>query len=314
MKLKTPVEPGDWIPGLAIAPTGLRNYYLFSPPGVRPDERLPLLVMLHGCRQDAVEFARSTRMNRLAARERFFVLYPEQDRMANPHACWNWFDTSMGTAYSEIEIVKAAIDQACLRYPIDRDRVAVAGLSAGASIGALLVTRYPERFTALIMHSGIPPGAAYSPATAVDAMLGIREPAALPKRPLPPLLVIHGGQDDVVSASNALAVARVWADAAGARADVERRIRRRGRYEMISTDFIVEGRAAATLCEVAKLGHAWSGGDSRFPYTDPRGPDASGMVWEFADRHSRANHPAAGVARRNSGVREWPWNRSASGF
>ena len=38
--------------------------------------------MLHGCGQDAKGFAASTRMNRVAARERFMVLYLEQDRLA----------------------------------------------------------------------------------------------------------------------------------------------------------------------------------------------------------------------------------------
>ena len=46
-------------------------------------ERLPLMVMLHGCGQDAKTFAASTRMNVVAARERFLVLYPEQDRLSN---------------------------------------------------------------------------------------------------------------------------------------------------------------------------------------------------------------------------------------
>jgi len=37
--------------------------------------------------------------------------------------------------------------------PVDRDRIAIAGLSAGASMAALLVTRHPGRFKALMMHS-----------------------------------------------------------------------------------------------------------------------------------------------------------------
>ena len=44
-------------------------------PGCRPGERVPKIVMLHGCGQDAKEFAASTRMNQVAARERFIVLY-----------------------------------------------------------------------------------------------------------------------------------------------------------------------------------------------------------------------------------------------
>ena len=56
----------------------------------------------------------------------------------------------------------AAIDQVCLLYRADRERVGMAGLSAGASMAALLATRYPERFKAVTMHSGVPPGTAHS--------------------------------------------------------------------------------------------------------------------------------------------------------
>ena len=72
---------------------GARRFRLYRPPGVKFGERLPLMVMLHGCGQDANSFAASTRMNRFAMRERFLVLYPEQDRLANGQGCWNWFDT-----------------------------------------------------------------------------------------------------------------------------------------------------------------------------------------------------------------------------
>ena len=102
--------------------------------------------MLHGCGQDAGSFAVATRMNRIAARERFLVLYPEQDRMANAQGCWNWFDTRSGRAYGEAQLIMGAVEQVCLLYPVDRERIAIAGLSAGASMAALLVTRLSRPF------------------------------------------------------------------------------------------------------------------------------------------------------------------------
>ena len=60
-------------------------------------------------------------MNRIAARERFLVLYPEQDRLANAQGCWNWFDTRSGRAYGEAQLIMAAVEQVCLLYPVDRD-------------------------------------------------------------------------------------------------------------------------------------------------------------------------------------------------
>ena len=291
---KAPPGAGHWLPGVAIGPTGARRYRLYRPPGIRPGERLPLLVMLHGCGQDAQGFAASTRMNRIAARERFLVLYPEQDRLANAQGCWNWFDTRTGRAYREAALIMAAIDQVCLLYPVDRQRIAVAGLSAGASMAALLVTRHPERFKAVVMHSGIPPGTAHSSLSAMGAMHGHRSTAPLAVTATamattwPPLLVIHGRADTVVAARNGRAAAQLWADAAGARTTAARGVQRGKRHAMTLTDFKAKGKTVATLADVGRLGHAWSGGAAREPFSDALGPDASRMVWAFAAKQFRA--------------------------
>ena len=279
-------DEGDWITGVALGAGSARRYGLFRPAGVKAGEPLPLLVMLHGCGQDAKGFALSTRMNRLASRERFMVLYPEQDRLANAQGCWNWFDTTSGRAMTEVALILRAIDQVCLLYPADRERVAIAGLSAGASMAALVVTRHPERFKALAMHSGIAPGTAHSTLSALGAMQGRRGTRALAKVP-PPLLVIHGAADRVVSARNGEAAALQWAEATGARAGAARQLQRGQRYPMTVTDFKRQGSTVATRVEVARLGHAWSGGVSKLPYGDGLGPDASRMVWAFVKRQFR---------------------------
>ena len=290
-KRRAPPGTGHWIAGVAMSAAGARRYRLYRPNDVAIGERLPLMVMLHGCGQDAGGFATSTRMNRIAARERFLVLYPEQDRLANAHGCWNWFDTDSGRAHGESGLIMKAIDQVCLLYPVDRTRVAVAGMSAGASMAALLVSRHPERFKAVVMHSGVPPGTAHSGLSALGAMKGRRATLSLggvpasPTATWPPLLVIHGTADGVVSARNGRAAAQTWADAGGAREGPSRGVRRGQRHAMTITDFR-RGRAmVASLVEVDGLGHAWSGGASRQPYGDPHGPDASRMVWAFAKGH-----------------------------
>ena len=279
---RLPVSAGDWIPGQAIGPAGLRRFRLFRPADVRSSDRLPLLVMLHGCGQNAAAFARSTRMDRLAARERFLVLYPEQDLAANPQGCWNWYDTRSHRAEAEAATLIAAIDQACLLYPVDRDAVAVAGLSAGASMAALLAVRWPERFCAVAMHAGVAPGAANSAAGVLAAMRGRSlPPTAVERGNRPPLLVIHGSEDRVVSVRNAHVAAEQWAAALGARAADPRRVQRGARHAMTVTDWRVRRRVCVRLCEVERLGHAWSGGAAGEHFSDPQGPDASTLIWRF---------------------------------
>lgn len=288
---KPPVGAGSWLMGVVLTPAGPRRYWLFRPVGVRVGERLALMVMLHGCHQDARSFADSTRMNAVAARERFLVLYPEQPRLSNAQGCWNWFETQSGRAFSEAAWVMQAIDQVCLLYAADRERVAVAGLSAGASMAALLATRYPERFKALAMHSGIPPGAANSPASAVGAMQGRRVPLSVaePAAAWPALMVIHGEADGIVSVRNADAAAQMWSQAGGARPGTPLAQQRGKRYPMTVTHFKRSRELVATLVEVGQLGHAWSGGAARQRFSDAKGPDASRMVWRFAQNQFSAH-------------------------
>jgi len=283
-----PAGAGQWLSGVAVGAAGVRRWWLYRPPDAKFGERMPLMVMLHGCRQNANLFATSTRMNAIAARERFLVLYPEQDRAANAQGCWNWFDTSSGRAQGEAASIMSAIEQVCVLYSADRDRIAVAGLSAGASMAALLAIRQPQRFKAVIMHSGIPPGTAHSTLSAMSAMHGGRSTRPLPPQPalagLPPLLVIHGREDSVVAPGNGQAAVHVWAEAAGARGTAQRTVQRGARYAAQVTDFKRRGSTAATLVEVATLGHAWSGGAAGQAYSDGQGPDASRMAWRFARR------------------------------
>lgn len=301
--------PGDWVGGVAPGPAGARRYHLFVPPGLAPrkGETFPLLVMLHGCGQTGRDLAASSRMNRLAARERFLVLYPEQERVANAHGCWNWFERRNGKADAEAATLLAAVDKVAQRYPVDLSRVAVAGLSAGASMAVLMAALYPHRFCAVAMHSGVAPGTAESAATAIAAMHGRRDaqlPVALvPPAPraaagavritpapvaLPPLLVLHGDADGVVSVRNAAATASLWAQTLDARAGPVRTLQRGQRHATQVTEFKARGRTMVALREVVGLAHAWSGGAADHSYSDPAGPDASALVWAFVARQFSA--------------------------
>lgn len=277
---------GRWTSGVAVAAGCARRWRLYIPPGLAAGVRPPLLVLLHGCGQDAEGFAAVTGMHRVADRGGFLVLFPDQDRLAHAQGCWNWFDTEHGRAQAEADAVLAAIDQVCLRRA-DRQRVVVAGLSAGAGLAALLALRHPQRLQGVVMHSGVPPGTAHTTLTALAAMRGRRATAAIDVTAgtaLPPLLVIHGSLDGVVSSRNALAAVAAWAAAGGAKPGAPRRVQRGKRLPMQVTDFRQGRQVVATLAEVQGLGHAWSGGTTGLPFSDPNGPDASRLVWAFAQR------------------------------
>jgi poly(3-hydroxybutyrate) depolymerase len=97
-------------------------------------------------------------------------------------------------------------------------------------------------------------------------------------------MAIHGTQDRVVALRNARATVSLWAEAAGAQAGEPAREQRGRRHAMTITEHRRRGRTVARLVEVDALGHAWSGGAARQPFSDARGPDASRMVWRFVRR------------------------------
>ena len=123
---KTPISRGTWLSGkhressgfLVFAPLILpkRGYRLYLPSGYRKDERLPLIVMLHGCKQTPEAFAAGTRINLLAERARFIVLYPEQARLANPYRCWNWFDPSNHNGNGEVAIIAGMVREVAKQH------------------------------------------------------------------------------------------------------------------------------------------------------------------------------------------------------
>ena len=282
--------------GVTTGFAGAQHYRLFVPPGARKSQHLPLLVMLHGCTQTSEAFALSTRMNHLAAKEGFAVLYPEQNQLANLHGCWNWHQTRSGKAQTEADAILATVLHVCQRQSIDPERVALAGLSAGASMAALLATRHPARFRAIAMHSGIAPGMAQSLAGALKAMRGQGLAAPLSAlatgKHLPALLVIQGSADHLVAPANGLAVAQLWATREGAMPTPQRTVQRGARHPSTLTDYKTKGRLVATLCAIQGLGHAWSGGAASQAYSDPKGPDASRMIWAFAARQFDKLAPA----------------------
>ena len=295
---RSPVHRASVLPlrlrtGLQSGLAGAQRYRLFVPPGVGRTELVPLLVMLHGCGQSAEGFANSTRMNQIAVRERFIVLYPEQNHIANLQGCWNWYQTRSGQAQAEATAILATISQVCRLQAVDPARIAVVGFSAGAGMAALLAARHPERFRAVAMHSGVGPGVAHSTAGALAAMRGhgLATPLAALAAGLhlPALLIIQGSVDPIVASSNGAVAAQAWADLEGAQASAPRTVQRGTRYPAALTDYRDRKRLVATLCSVERLGHAWSGGAASQAFSDSKGPDASRMVWAFAAKQFAAS-------------------------
>jgi poly(hydroxyalkanoate) depolymerase family esterase len=265
---------------------GARDYKLFEP--ARDGRTLPLVVMLHGCTQDADDFARGTRMNALARAQGFLVLYPSQSQRTNAQRCWNWFKHNhQARGKGEPAILAGMVRDVIATHDVDPARVYVAGLSAGGAMAAILGDAYPDLFAAVGVHSGLPTGSATDVQTALAAMSGGAQPVRRGVRQgaTPPTIVFHGDADTTVNVVNAQRI--VEAAGLAAHSDVQRDASRLG--VPYSRRAWVDGQGAerGEQWTLHGVGHAWSGGDVAGSYTDPRGPDASAQMLRFFLRHPR---------------------------
>lgn len=126
--------------------------------------------MCHGCNQTPEQFAALTGIAERADREGMLVLLPRQASDANPWGCWNWFEANTERGGGEAAIVAAQIVDVRRRYRARRERVWVAGISAGGALAAVLALRYPRLVRGILVHSGLACGAAKSAATALSVM------------------------------------------------------------------------------------------------------------------------------------------------
>lgn len=286
-------EPGHFTQRTYANQAGTRAYKLYIPAG-RHAEPMPLVVMLHGCTQDADDFAAGTRMNELAERLGFAVLYPIQPTDANPTKCWNWFRPGDQQAdRGEPSLIAGMTREVIAAHGIDARRVYVAGLSAGGAMAAVLIQRYPGLFAAAGIHSGLPAGSAHDLPSALGAMRGgkgigvSKGNSAQPLPPTRPMIVFHGDADKTVHPSNGSGLVAPFEQGA-ARKGQQRGTSRAGHDYTLSKITTLAG-IDAEYWVIHGAGHAWSGGSGRGSYTDPKGPDASAEMLRFFLAHPRAD-------------------------
>ena len=309
--------PGSWklsyfsATSPARAASGKRMaYWLYLPSSAATASvPLPLVVMLHGCQQTAPDFATATRMNQLAERKGFAVLYPQQSAASDAHRCWHWYQRTIQKGQGDVQVLADMIMQVQQRHGLDASRTYVAGLSAGAALAAIVALRHPQLIAALGVHSAPVFGAADSAISGYRVMQRgaaavygevAGEAARAVARARPPLggmpaIVIHGDRDAVVRRINARQLGQqlqIINAAAITRAESKRQTfpaRTGGRSPKrgYSTTTHYAGRKPQLVqCDISALGHAWSGGDDSERFSAREGPDASLMMWTFFARHS----------------------------
>ncbi|ANQ52633.1 PHB depolymerase family esterase [Flammeovirga sp. MY04] len=183
---------------------GELDLYFYQPNGT-DNEELPLLVVLHGCGQNAEEYAKYSGWNVLANQSKFRVIYPQQKLENQQYGCFNWYNKEDVTKGSgEVQSIAEMVDFIKKKHPTSK--VFINGLSAGGVMANALLHNYPELFDAGCIIAGIPFTDGVGMAKALELMQKSTinwTQDVLTSAQKPDMMIIHGNKDKVVNVSNA---------------------------------------------------------------------------------------------------------------
>jgi poly(hydroxyalkanoate) depolymerase family esterase len=320
---------GEWVSGNVTSAAGSRSYALWVPSTYDKRKSTPLVMMLHGCMQNAETLASISGMNLVADKNNFLVVYPEQTKEANPLRCWNWFDTKhQARDAGEPALLAAIVQRVRASHNVDAGRMYVAGISAGAAMAVVMGATYPDLFSGV----GVMAGLAYKAGTTLETGLAAMKQGGPDPKELGllafkamgndvsrksirrmPVIVFHGDADPYLNPVNAEQVIAQWAKTNdylddGKNNDSVKPEPARTFEESVPGGhsyirYVYGDRSGRHLMEkwvVKGLGHAWSGSPAAAPFADPKGPNASEEMWRFfeaASLRSPAPKPKAATPK-----------------
>lgn len=204
---------------------GALRMFAYLPPDLQ--RRPALVVVLHGCGQDAAGYDHGAGWSTLAKRYGFALLMPQQQQANNANTCFNWFNPEdVARDQGEAASIRRMIDKMIYDHKINRRRIYITGLSAGGAMTAAMLAIYPEVFAAGAVIAGLPYGIAGNVREALSGMMtspsrparelgDLVRSASDHRGPWPRLSVWHGSEDRTVHPGNADEIVKQWLDLHG---------------------------------------------------------------------------------------------------
>jgi len=265
-----------------------RSFLLYTPEGVAGGE--PLVIALHGRLGTGAGMEKLTHLERIAAREKFLLIYPDGVRKS-------WNDGRETPAEKEgvddVAFIRALMDSAVRQCGVNPKRIYVTGISNGGFMTMRVAAELSDRLAA----------------AAVVAATMDEETARSATRLNPvSIMIVHGTNDPLVPFGGG----SVHSNAAGpifshdstvswwAKAD--------GCSQAASVRTIADSAGDGTTLTVSTFsggarmtevvgyvirngGHTWPGGWQYLPVfmvgKTSRNLDASEVIWAFFKRHAR---------------------------
>jgi poly(hydroxyalkanoate) depolymerase family esterase len=204
---------------------GALQMFTYLPPNL--PRRPALVVVLHGCGQNAAGYDHGAGWSTLAKRYGFALLMPQQQEVNNANTCFNWFNPEDTTRdQGEAASIRRMIDKMVYDHSIHRRRIYITGLSAGGAMTMAMLASYPEMFAAGAVIAGLPFGIAGNVREALSGMMAsparparelgdLVRNASQHRGPWPKLSVWHGSADRTVHPGNADEIVKQWLDVHG---------------------------------------------------------------------------------------------------
>jgi len=206
--------------GFGKNPGDLKASY-FLPKMAHANSASPaLVVLLHGCAQQAEELAQQSGLLGLAKLHNFALLLPQQGLNNNIKYCFNWYSADDYTK-GKGETLSIKNMMTSLSQKIGSENIYIIGLSAGGAMASSLLVNYPDLFTAGAVIAGIPFPCADGLITGISCMKN--GPSQTPNELVtqiqkitpeqaswPKLSVWTGSKDGIVNPLNSSVLAEQW--------------------------------------------------------------------------------------------------------
>lgn len=144
-----PIDAAEWI--------RKRPYRFGLPAGADPSKPLPLVLYLHGFGAGASSFERGLHVQDLANRKGFAFAVPDGTPNGQKQKFWNATDSCCNFERVDIDDVaylRAVLDDASTKHPIDPKRVYVVGFSNGGFMAHRLACELSDRIAAIASIAG----------------------------------------------------------------------------------------------------------------------------------------------------------------
>lgn len=224
-----------------------------------------LVVVLHGCTQNAAVYDQGSGWSKLAERHGFAVLFPQQRRSNNPNLCFNWYlpdDARRGRG--EAASISQMVEHAAAQFGLARANVFITGLSAGGAMTSVMLACYPELFAGGAIIAGLPFASANTLPEALERMRGQGSPprhelhqrarGAAGNSVAPPRLSVwHGTNDTIVVPAYAGAIVNQWRDLHGLGQEAGQTAAVSGHARTTWSD--AQGRPLVERYDVRGMGH-----------------------------------------------------------